>query len=113
MEKYLGIVKKETKSSIGVDIKISTRFSNSKSLLMQWMKLYPKTKNILLENTAELELFFKDFEDCSPVTEEEKEYCIEGKDEDGYYHCPICYAYVYRDEHRCCECGIKIKFMNS
>jgi hypothetical protein len=113
MEKYLGIVKKETKSAIGVNIKVLTRFSNSKELLMQWMKLYPKSKNILLKNTAELELFFKDFEDCSPLTEEE--YCIEekDKDEDGLYHCPECYAYVYKYEHRCCECGIKIKFINS
>jgi hypothetical protein len=73
MEKYLGIVKKETESAIGVEIKILTRFSNSKRLLKQWRKLYPKAKNILLENTAELELFFKDFEDYSPVTKEEKE----------------------------------------
>ncbi len=126
MEKYLGIVKRETESEIGIDIKILTRFSNSKSLLKQWTKLYPKAKNIILENTAELDCFFKDFEDVSSVTEEEKkeakklynncindeqkEYHIETKGEDGHYHCPICYAYVYDYESRCCECGAKIKF---
>lgn len=126
MEKYLGIVKKETESEIGIVIKILTRFSNSKSLLMQWIELYPKAKNIILENTAELDCFFKDFEDVSPVTEEEKkeaeklydslirveqkEYYIETKGEDGRYHCPICNAYVYDYEGRCCECGAKINF---
>ena len=127
MEKYLGIVKKETEAAAGINIKILTRFSNSKSMLMQWMGLYPKSKNIILENTAELDCFFKDFEDCSPVTEEEKkeakklygnlmknepkEFCIETKAEDGHYHCPVCNAYVYEYETICCECGTKIKFI--
>ena len=112
MDKYLGIIKKETKSAIGIDIKILTKFSNSKKTLRQ----------------PELESFFKDFEDCSPVTEQEKkeaeklyenimkdeqeEYCVEEKDEEGHYHCPICYAYVYTYEHSCCECGAKIKFIS-
>ena len=72
MDKYLGIIKKETKSAIGIDIKILTKFSNSKKTLRQWMKLYPKAKKVLLDNNTELESFFKDFEDCSPVTEQEK-----------------------------------------
>ena len=68
MKKYLGIVKKETESSIGIDVKILTKFANSKVLLMRWMKLYPKTEHIILENNAKLESFFKDFEDLNPIT---------------------------------------------
>lgn len=59
MDKYLGIIKKETKSAIGIDIKILTKFSNSKKTLRQWMKLYPKAKKVLLDNNAELESFLK------------------------------------------------------
>ena len=54
MDKYLGIIKKETKSAIGIDIKILTKFSNSKKTLRQWMKLYPKAKKVLLDNNTEL-----------------------------------------------------------
>ena len=34
----------------------------------------------------------------------------EKSEEDGRWHCPICYAYVYEYENKCCECGAKIKF---
>jgi hypothetical protein len=72
MEKYLGIVKKVKESAIGIDISILTKFSNSKRILKKWMKLYSNCEHILIENNAELEAFFKDFEDFSPVTEDEK-----------------------------------------
>jgi hypothetical protein len=124
MEKYLGIVKKETQSASGINISILTRFSSSKRVLRKWMKLYPNDENILIENTAELETFFKDFEDISPITEDEKKTAeelydgligeeAEKSEEDGKWHCPKCYAYVYEFEHRCCECGTKIKFPKS
>lgn len=72
MDRYLGIAKKETETAIGINMQILTKFASSKKTLKQWMKLYPKAKKILLENNTELESFFKDFEDCTPVTEEEK-----------------------------------------
>lgn len=72
MKKYLGIVKKQTESAIGLDIRIRTKFSNSKSTIRQWMKLYPSFENILLDNSENLEKFFMDFEDTMPVTEAEK-----------------------------------------
>lgn len=72
MDKYLGIVKLETESAIGIDIEILTKFSDSKNILEQWMKLYPNAKSIFLENNIELESFFKDFEDWHLVTEKEK-----------------------------------------
>ena len=72
MKKYLGIVKKQTESVIGLDIRIRTKFSNSKSAIKQWMKLYPSSENILLNNSKNLEKFFMDFEDVTPVTEAEK-----------------------------------------
>lgn len=72
MKKYLGIIKKETESASGINIIILTRFSDYKRALRKWMKLYPNAKNIIIENSIGLETFFKDFEDCTPVTEEEK-----------------------------------------
>lgn len=72
MKKYLGIVKKETESAIGLNIRIFTKFSNSKSKIKQWMKLYPSSENILLNNSKDLEKFFTDFEDFTPITEAER-----------------------------------------
>lgn len=72
MMKYLGIIKKQTESAIGINIQILTKFSNSKSSIKQWTKLYPSSETILLNNSVELEKFFMDFEDNTPVTEIEK-----------------------------------------
>ena len=74
MKKYIGIVKNKTESHIGLDIRILTKFSNSKVQIKKWMKLYPDAEKIMLNNTNELEKFFTDFEDCTPVTKSEKEY---------------------------------------
>lgn len=74
MKKYLGIIKKETESMVGLDIRILTRFSNSKEEIKKWMKLYPNAEKIMLNNTDELEKFFADFEDNTPITRSEKEY---------------------------------------
>lgn len=72
MKKYLGIVKKKVESANGLDIRIRTKFSNSKSEIKQWMKLYPLSENILLNNSEDLEKFFMDFEDFIPMTKTEK-----------------------------------------
>ena len=72
MKKYLGIVKKETETAIGVDIRILTKFSNSRAVLKRWMKLYPSSETILLNNNEALEKFFADFEDLAPITKEQK-----------------------------------------
>lgn len=73
MKKYLGIVKITNESMIGINIEIHTRFSNSKSYIEKWFKLFPNSKTIILDNTRELQDFFEDFEDYSPVTKKEKE----------------------------------------
>lgn len=80
MEKFLGIVKKETKSAIGVQVRLLTKFENSKEKLEEWMKMYPDAESIVLENTTELDLFFRDFEDYTPMTEEEKRKAKEAYD---------------------------------
>jgi len=72
MKKHLGIIKVENESSIGVNVRILTKFSDSKSCLEEWMKLYPNHEKIILDNNELLENFFKDFEDFTPVTEQEK-----------------------------------------
>lgn len=48
--------------------------------------------------------FIKDEENKNNPIDAEK------SEEDGRWHCPICYAYVYEYEKQCCECGTKIKF---
>lgn len=73
MEKFIGIVKQETRSMIGVQVKLLTRFNDSQKKLEEWIKKYPETENIIMENTTELDSFFRDFEDFTPITEEEKE----------------------------------------
>ena len=80
MEKFIGIVKRETKSAIGVQVRLLTRFEDSKEKLEEWMKIYPDAESIVLENTTELDLFFRDFEDYTPMTEEEKERAREAYD---------------------------------
>ena len=39
MEKYIGILKEEMETAIGVDIKILTKFSNSKKELMKCLNI--------------------------------------------------------------------------
>lgn len=73
MKKYLGIAKIMRESMIGVDIKILTKFSDDKSYIEKWFKLYPDSEKIILENNHELTRFFEDFEDFSPVTDSERE----------------------------------------
>lgn len=72
MKKYLGILKLETESFTGVNIRILTKFSNSKSLIKKWMNLYSDKENIILDNNEQIDEFFKDFEDFTPITDEEK-----------------------------------------
>ena len=72
MKKYLGLLKLETESFTGVSIRILTKFSNSKSVIKKWMKLYSDSANIILDNNELLDEFFKDFEDYTPITDEEK-----------------------------------------
>lgn len=72
MEKFIGIVKKETRTAIGVQTRLLTRFEDTKEKLDEWIKIYPGVESIVLDNTAELDQFFRDFEDYTPMTEEEK-----------------------------------------
>ena len=71
MKKYLGIIKIEIESIAGLNLKILTKFSNEKYYLEKWLRLYPNSKKLILENNEELQDFFKDFEDNSPVTQDE------------------------------------------
>ena len=73
MEKYLGIVKITNKSMMGISFELHTRFSDSKSYIENWFKLFPNSKTMILDNTQELHDFFEDYEDYSPVTKKEKE----------------------------------------
>lgn len=72
MKKYLGIIKIETESFIGVNVRILTKFSDYKRVINKWAKSYPNAKKIIIKNDEVLNSFFKDFEDFKPVTEEEK-----------------------------------------
>lgn len=72
MKKYLGIIKLVTETAIGVNIRVLTKFSSSKSYIAKWMDMYPNAHKILLDNNESLEQFFKDFEDYTAVTKTEK-----------------------------------------
>lgn len=63
MKKYIGIIKHKNESMMGLDIRILVKFSNKKSELKKWMKLYPKEEKIILDNNEMLNDFFSDFED--------------------------------------------------
>lgn len=67
MKKYLGILKTETETFTGIDIRIISKFSNSKAQIEQWKKLYPNSKCIILDNNELLNNFFEDFEDFMKV----------------------------------------------
>lgn len=73
MKKYLGIVKKEIQSMSGLNVRILTRFSDEREYLESWIKSYPTSEYIIIENTEQLEHFFLLFEDFTPITEEEKQ----------------------------------------
>ncbi len=73
MKKYLGIVRKATESMVGLDIRILTKFSDRKQDLQQWIKLYPGSESIIMDNTEQLEHFFECFEDFTPMTADEKQ----------------------------------------
>ncbi len=72
MRKYLGIVRVERESMVGLDIRIYTKFSGRKSYIEKWFKLYPDCKKILLENTPELEAVFEELDDFRFVTKAEE-----------------------------------------
>jgi hypothetical protein len=72
IKKYLGIVIKETESMGGLDRQVLTKTYNKKETLDTWFNMYPNSKHIILDNTLELNLFFEEFYDLTPVTEEEK-----------------------------------------
>ena len=57
MKKYLGIIKIEIESIAGLNLKILTKFSNEKYYLEKWLRLYPNSKKLILENNEELQDF--------------------------------------------------------
>lgn len=74
MKKYLGLVKCEEIFMGGCNIKIKSRFYDSREEIQQWMKLFPETySKLIFENTSELEEFFEVFTDYTPITLEEHE----------------------------------------
>ena len=73
MKKYLGIVKKETKCTMGINVNIVTRFSDSKEHLAEWLNLYPGTEGMIVNNNEVLNSFLDDFVDSRPITKYEKE----------------------------------------
>ena len=73
MMKYIGIIKLSTEYAIGVNIRIITRFSNSKDYLRNWMRLYHQGEKVILTNTEALQSIFAEFVDRTPITDEEKE----------------------------------------
>lgn len=72
MRKYLGIVRVERESMVGLDIRIYTKFSGHKSYIEKWFALYPDCKKVLLENTPELEAVFEHLDDFRFVTKAEE-----------------------------------------
>lgn len=72
MYDYIGIVKTKTESAIGLDIRILTKFSDNTLDLENWMQLYPNAEKIIIDNNEQLEEFFKEFEDFTPVLHNEK-----------------------------------------
>ena len=76
MKKYLGIVKITTRAATGVELKVLTKFSSSKSYIEKWLRLYPDSENLVLMNNEDIQGFFEDFLDVTPVTEKEKKEAI-------------------------------------
>jgi hypothetical protein len=72
INKYIGIVKIETESMVGLDVQLLTKSYNDIETINEWFNLYPESKHIILENNSELNEMFSSFEDLTPVTEEEK-----------------------------------------
>lgn len=73
MKKYVGILKIEIHVQGGILQRVLTRFSNEKTYLEKWQKLYPESELLILQNTEEFENFFESLEDVKPVTQEEYE----------------------------------------
>ena len=76
MKKYLGIVKITTRAATGIELKVLTKFSSSKSYIEKWLRLYPDSENLVLMNNEDIQGFFEDFLDVTPVTEKEKKEAI-------------------------------------
>ncbi len=72
MKKYIAIIKLTTEYAIGTNIRIVTRFSNSKDYLQKWMQMYRCGQKAILNNTEVLQSLFYEFRDLTPITEEEK-----------------------------------------
>lgn len=72
IKKYLAILKNITLNPMGGEIKILTRFSDNKAYLNEWIKLFPDSECIILNNTKELNDFFEFFKDFTPVNEEDR-----------------------------------------
>lgn len=72
MKKYLGIIKIETESMIGVDLQIKSKFSDEKAYLEEWSKLYQNCEQYIMDNNETLQSIFESFEDFTPVTGKEK-----------------------------------------
>lgn len=71
MKKYIAIIKLTTEYAIGVNIRVITRFADSKEYLQKWMQLYPHGQKGIMQNTEVLQSLFYEFRDLTPVTEEE------------------------------------------
>ena len=72
MKKYIAIIKLTTEYAIGTNIRIITRFANSRDYLQKWMQMYPHGQKAILNNTEVLQSLFYEFRDLTPITEQER-----------------------------------------
>lgn len=70
--RFMGIVKVEKESMMGVRYELKTKFSNDIVYLRKWFELYPDAEHIILDkndikNFENLKEFLEVFEDLTPV----------------------------------------------
>ena len=71
MKKYIGLIKMSIEGATGTSVRLYSKFSDSVSYLQKWSLLYPNEDFMVIENDQDMEAFFRDFEDLTPVTEKE------------------------------------------
>lgn len=72
MKKYIGVVKVIHVTMAGCWFEFKSKYSDDKALIDKWFELYPDSEKIFFENNSNLNIFFEEFEDFTPITEEEK-----------------------------------------
>lgn len=73
MSRYLGIIKKVSSGMIGTNISIITKTSIHEETIKRWQEDFPNCENIIIPyESSNVDDFFKDFEDFSPKTKEDK-----------------------------------------